>query len=234
MPTQLIAKLIELAYNEAQSELADHEIEDRLLDNLLGKNLDFTTEQGTHGTVQFHSIGQGEKLPSTVVTLQIEGIEFAQDAERLTLDLRYIFYQEYGYGFIFRGPSTKFLITSPFVQKLGPENILVEFTVYGNTVSKVNRCLSIFADVIRTHQETRHQTAIEWYDDRKSEWEDDPEISLQKPIRETISIEDPIEYIYANSNDESYIEDYIKYIDNPHGEMRELIDNRNTYARSEL
>ncbi|GAB3310953.1 hypothetical protein [Haloplanus salinarum] len=234
MPTQLIAKLIELAYNETQSDLAHHEIEDRLLDNLLGKNLDFTTEQGEQATILFHSIGRGKESPSTVVTLQVEGIEFNQDAERLTLDLRYIFYQEYGYNFLFSGTSTKFLITSPFVQRLGPANILIEFAIYGNTVNQVNRCLSILAEVIRVHQATRHQTAIEWYDDHENKWEGDPEITLEEPIRETVSIDDPIEYIYESSNDESYIEDYIRYVDNPRGEIRNLIDNRNTYARSEL
>jgi hypothetical protein len=91
MPTQLIAKLIELAYDETQSDLADHEVEDRLLDNLLGKDLDFTTEQGEQATISFHSLGRGEESPSTVVTLQVKGVEFSQDAERLTLDLRYIF-----------------------------------------------------------------------------------------------------------------------------------------------
>jgi hypothetical protein len=98
----------------------------------------------------------------------------------------------------------------------------------------VNRCLSILADVIRAHQAARHQTAIEWYEDHDDSWEDDPEISLDEPISETLSIDDPIEYIYASSNDESYIEDYIRYVDNPHGEMRDLIDNRNTYAQSQL
>lgn len=234
MPTQLIAKLIELAYNETQSDLAEHEIEDRLLDHLLGKELNFTTEGGTQASVLFHSIGRGTENPSTVVTLQVEGIEFIQDAERLTLDLRYIFYQEYGYNFLFSGPTTKYLITSPFVQRLGPSNILMEFVVYGDTVNQVNRSLSIFADVIRLHQGDRHQAAIEWYDNRKTEWDGDSEITLEEPVRETVSIDDPIEHVYATSNDEAYIEDYIQYIDNPHGETRELIDNRNTYAKSEL
>jgi hypothetical protein len=234
MPTQLVAKLIELAYNETQSDLADHGIEDRLLHNLLGKDLDFITEQGEQGTILFHSIGRGENSPSTVVTLQVKGVEFNQDAERLTLDLRYIFYQEYGYDFLFNGTSTRSLITSPFVQKLGPKNILIEFVVYGNTVSQVNRCLSILTDVIRVHQAARHQTAIERYNDGKDEWEGDPEISLEEPLRETVSIDHPIEYMFASSDDESYIEDYIRYVDNPHGELRDLIDNRNTHAQSDF
>lgn len=230
----IIGKIIELAYNEIQSDLAEHEIEDRLLKSLLGKSLNFTTKNGNEGTVSFHSIGQGKKIPSTIVTLQVEGIEFEQSAERLTLDLRYIFYQEYGYNFLFGGSSTKFLTKSPILQKLGPDNFLIEFAIYGNTVSQVNRCLSIFADLIRDHQASRHQTAIEWYDGQKTEWEGDPEITLDEPIREIASFDDPIETIYATTSDESYIEDYIRYIDDPNGEIRELIDNRNTHAQSDL
>lgn len=233
MPTQLIAKIIEMAHNELSPELSDHEIEHHLLDNLLGKQLNFTTEEGSQGTVRFHSIGRGEESPSTVVTLQVEGIEFNQEVDRLTLDLRYVFYQKYGYNF-FHGIATKFLITSPFVKKLGPDNILIEFLIYGDTVYQVNRCLSIFADVIRMHQGDRHQTAIEWYDERKEEWGDEYEITLEGPVRDTVSIDNPIELLYATGSDESYIEDYIRYIDNPHGETRESIDNQNTYAKSEI
>jgi hypothetical protein len=233
MSTNLIAKLIELAYNETQVELADHGVEDRLLDNLLGKSLNFTTEQGTQATVLFHSIGRGVDSPSTVVTLQVEGVEFEQDADRLTLDLRYVFYQEYGYSFLFSNSSTKFLVVSPFVQKLGPTNILIEFAIYGDTVHHVNRCLSIFADVIQSHQSERHQSAIEWYD-HEAEWDGEPEITLEEPIRETASIDDPLEHISATASDESYVEDYIRYLDDIDDETRELVDNRNTYAQSEL
>lgn len=234
MPTQLIAKFIELGYKEMQSDLPEHEMERRLHDNLLGKRLNFTTEQGTKATIQFHSIGQGKASPSTVVTLQVEGIAFNQDPGRLTLDLRYVFYREYGHKFLFNGSGTKFLIASPFVKELGPDNILIEFAAYGNTVDHINRSLSIFADVIRVHQGDRHQKAIEWYNDREKEWEEDPDITLEKPIEDTASFDDPIEHIYATSNDESYIEEYIQYVDDPHGEARKIIDNRNTYAESEL
>lgn len=92
----------------------------------------------------------------------------------------------------------------------------------------------MFAGVIRVHQGERHQTAIEWYDDRRAEWDGDPDITLEDPIKETASIDDRIEHIYATSNDESYTEDYIRYIDDSHGETRELIDNRNTYAQSKI
>lgn len=233
MVGELIAKLIELAQNEMQSDLAEHEIEDRLLDNLLGKDLNFTTEQGIQANVTFYGIGQGKKNPSTVVTLQVEGIEFEQDADRLTLDLRYVFYQEYGHKFCI-GRPIKFLITSPFVQFLGPENILIRFAVWGNTVHKISRCLPIFANVIREHQSTRHQSAVDLYENKKDDWDGDTEISLEGPIQEPASIEEPIEHIYATSSDENYIEDYIKYIDNTDSETRELIDNRNTFAQSKL
>lgn len=234
MSAQLTAKLMELAYNaynKTQSDLADHEIENRLLDTLLGKDLNFTTKQGTQATVTFHSIGRGKEYPSTVVTLQVEGIEFEQDAERLTLDFRYVFYQEYGRKLAL---ETSFLISSPFIQKLGPTNILIEFAIYGNTVNQINRCLSTFADVIRRHQGDRHQTAIDWYDNHKDEWKSDLEINLKKPVREPGSISDPIEQIYATHSDESYIEEYIRYIDDPDSETRKTIDEKNTYAQSKL
>ena len=234
MPTQLIAKLIELAHNEFQSDLEEHEIENRLVSNLLDRELDFTTEKGEQGTISFHSIGRGKNRPSTVVTLQAKGIEFEQDEQRLSLDLRYVFYEEYGHDFLINNNLTKFLITSPFVQKLGPSNYLIDFVMYGETIYRVNRCLSVFAGVIQAHQSSIHQTAIDWYDNRKSDWDDDPEISLEKPIRGGDPTEEPLEYLYGRSRDETYIGKYIKYIDNADGEMRELIDNRNTYAESEI
>jgi len=234
MPTQLISKLTELAYNEIQSDLSGHEIEGRLVDNLLGKSLNFTTEQGTEASVKFHSIGRGKKSPSTVVTLKVNGIEFEQDEQRLSLDLRYVFYREYGHDFLFTGTPTKFLVTSPFVQELGPSNFLIEFVIYGNTINHVNRCLSVFADVLKSHQGEVHQTAIEWYDDREDEWEENSGVSLEELISETDPTEDPIEYIYTKSDESSYIEEYIEYIDNSGGEARQTIDSRNTYAESEL
>lgn len=232
MATQLFAKLLELAYNEVKSDLDSHEKVDRLIDALLGKNLTFKTDEGEDGEIVVHNIGQGKKKPSTLVTLQIKGIKFYQDPQRLTLDLRYIYYQEYGHAFCF-GTPVKFLLTSPMVRKLGPSNILIEFVLYGDTVSQVNRCLSIFADVVRMHQTDPHQTAIDKYDNEGS-WESSPDIELSEPLREIDPLENPLEHVSQRVNDEVYIKEYIQYIDNPEGEMRRLIDNRNTFAESKM
>jgi hypothetical protein len=234
MPTQLLAKLIDVAYNEVQPDISQYEIENQLLDNLLGKSLSFSTKKGTRATIRFHNIGNGKNTPSTTVTLQVKGVEFIQEPERLTLDLRYIFYKEYGHDFLFRQDSIKFLVQSPFIQKLGPENVLIKCAVYGNTVGHINRSLSIFADLIRLHQDQRHQTAIDWYDNRKEDWDGDQEIELEKPIKEVDPIDKPIEALSEFISEEAYIEEYIQYIDNPYGDTRELIDNRNTYAQSQL
>lgn len=232
MASQIIAKLIELAYNVVQSDLADHEIEDRLIGELVGKSLDFTTEQGEEGTILFHSIGQGKHQPSTVVCLQAKGVEFQQEPGRLSHDMSYIFYKAFGEEFLHNG--TKFLITTPAVQTLGPSNILIEFVMFGNTIHQINRCLAIFAEVIRKHQSELHQTAIDMYDQAGNEWDDSPDISLEDPIDNSITQETPMEYLSTISSEEVYIEEYIKYIDGEDKEFREMIDNRNTFAESEF
>jgi hypothetical protein len=88
--------------------------------------------------------------------------------------------------------------------------------------------------LIRLHQDQRHQTAIDWYDNRKEDWDGDQEIELEKPIKEVDPIDKPIEALSEFISEEAYIEEYIQYIDNPYGDTRELIDNRNTYAQSQL
>lgn len=232
MVTQLFAKLLEVAYNEVKSDLDSHEKVDRLIDALLGKNLTFTTSQGEKGNITIHNIGKGKKTPSTLVTLQVKGINFDQDPQRLTLDLRYIFYQEFGCSFFF-GTPVKFLITSPMVRKLGPSNILIEFVLYGDTISQVNRCLSIFANVVRMHQTDPHQTAMDKYDN-ESGWDDEPEVELSEPLSKIDPLENPLEHVSQRVDDEVYIKEYIQYIDNPEGDLRRLIDNRNTFAESKI
>lgn len=229
-PTPLIPKLIELAYNEAGPDLTEHEIEERLLDYLLGKELKFSTEKNDSAIIRFHSLGRSTD-GGTVVTLEVEGIEFEQEAERLTLDLRYIYYKQYGHQFCFGNP-TKFLTSSPFVQSFSPQRILIEFAVYGETVHHVNRSLPIFADIIKLHQGERHQTAIDWHENQKDELDNESGVNLEEPIQSSKSADEPIEYLYARSDDESYIEEYINYIDNPRGNIRNIIDNRNTFADS--
>jgi hypothetical protein len=231
MSTQLIAKLIEITYSSLKPDLSGYEAEDRLREHLIEKELKFTTEDG-EGRVSFQNIGQGTESPSTVVTLQVKGVEFNQDSRRLTLDMRYVFYQQHGYEMLFSGTTTKFLRTSPFVQKLGPENILIEFVMHGDTVYWVNRCLPIFADVIRHHKSELHQTAVDWYDNREDEWGESVEVSLDTPVNEEVSIDDPIEMISKTADDKSYIEKYIKYLGEPYGDTRRVIDNRNTHASS--
>lgn len=232
MASQIIAKLIELAYNGVQSDLADHEIEDRLIDELVGKSLDFTTEQGDKGTILFHSIGQGKHQPSTVVCLQVTGIEFQQEPKRLSRDMSYIFYKAFGEEFLHNG--TKFLITTPAVQKLGPSNILIEFVMFGNTIHQINRCLAIFAEVIRKHQSELHLSAINMYDHTGSDSGDGLDVSLEEPIDHSVSQDTPMEYLSAVSSEEVYIEEYIRYIDGEDREFRGMIDNRNTFAESEF
>lgn len=117
---------------------------------------------------------------------------------------------------------------------MGSDNILIKFAVYGNAVGHINRSLSIFADLIRSHQAQRHQTAIDWYNNRKEEWVDDLEIELEAPVEEINPVDKPIEAISEVVSEEVYIKEYIQYVDNPYGDMRELIDNRNTYAQSEI
>ncbi|WP_144050391.1 hypothetical protein [Halorubrum persicum] len=158
--------------------VSEHQKEDRLVDNLLGKSLSFTTEDGDKGTIEFHSIGAGGRNPSSVVTLQIKGIDFDQDHNRLTRDLRYIYYKTHGYPFFF-GTPTKFLVTLPLVQKLGDSNILLEFAIYGDTIHRVNRCLAVFAEVIKKHQGKLHQTAIKKYNSNKINIDSDTEVSIK-------------------------------------------------------
>lgn len=231
MSSQLIAKLVEITYSSLKPDLSGYEAENRLIEHLIEKELKFTTRDG-EGQISFQNIGQGTESPSTVVTLQVKGIEFNQDFQRLTLDMRYIFYQQYGHKMLFSGTMTKFLRTSPFVQKLGPENILIEFVMHGDTIYWVNRCLPIFADVVKHHKRELHQTAIDWYDNREAEWEDSVEVSLDAPVGKEVSLDDPIEMMSKTADDRSYIEKYIKYIDEPHGDTRRVIDNRNTHASS--
>ena len=213
-------------------------IESQLLDNLLGKCLNFSTKKGEEATIEFHNIGQGERDPSTTVALQVKGVEFSQEPDRLSLDLRYIFYKQYGYDFLLGPEKINFFIESPFVRKIGPDNILIKFAVYGNTVGHINRSLSIFADLIRLHQADLHQTAIDWYDNRKEGWGSNQEIELEKPIENPThhapQKDTMLESMYEKASEEAYIEKYIQYIHNPHGDTRELIDKRNTHARSEL
>lgn len=232
MATQLIAKLIDITYNSLKPDLSGYELEDRLIKQLLGRKLTFTTEQGEEGQITFQNLGKGTESPSTVVTLQVEGIELNQDEQRLTLDMRYVFYQQYGHEMLFSGSTTKFLRTSPFVQKLGPENILIEFVMHGDTIYWVNRCLPIFADVVQYHQSELHQTAIDWYDNRRETEGDSVEVSLDEPVKREVSLDDPLEFISKVADDESYIEKYVKYIDEPYGETRTMIDSRNTHASS--
>lgn len=238
MPTQLLAKLIDITYKQVQPDVSQHEIESQLLDNLLGKSLNFSTKKGTQATIEFHNIGQGERHPSTTVALQVKGVEFSQEPDRLSLDLRYIFYKQYANDFHLGSEKINFLIQSPFVRKLGPENILIKFAVYGNTVGHINRSLSIFADLIRSHQADLHQTAIDWYDNRKEEWDSNLGVELEKPIENpnhhAPQKDDILEAMYERGREEAYIEEYIDYIHNPHGDAREVIDKRNTYARTEL
>ena len=233
MPSQLLAKLIELAYDETRPNLDEHEKIDRLHEALLGKDLDFTTDQGAQGNISFHNIGQGKRAPSTLITLQSKGIEFTQDTQQLTLDIRYLFYHQYGHQFFFTS-STKFLITLPIIRKLGPRNILIEFLIYGDTFSRVNRCLSIFADIIRLHQADRHQKAIECYNSNEYEWDGGPKINLSGPIKETDSVNNPFEYMSSKTDDEVYIKEYVKYIRDPEGSIRETFDNRSTFAESQM
>lgn len=228
MPDKTFATLIDKIHETIQPDLNEHEIEDRLLDRLMGKKLNFSTTAENQAVIKFHNIARGKKSPSTMVTLQVEGVEFDQNPERLTLDLRYVFYQQYKNS----GLTDKFLITSPFVQELGPENILIKFGIYGNTVFQVNRCLSIFADVVKAHQDDRHQTAIAYYNEQGEEWGSDPDISIDHPIT-------PRDYgvvgiLFNKIQDESYIEDYIRYINDHDGNFRETIDNKNTWAESML
>ena len=238
MPTELLAKLIDITYQQVQPDISQHEIENQLLDNLLGKSLNFSTKEGEQATIEFHNIGQGERQPSTTITLQVKGVKFSQEPDRLSLDLRYIFYKQYGYEFLLGSEKINFLIESPFARKLGPDNILIKFAVYGNTVGHINRSLSIFADLIRLHQADLHQTAIDWCDNRKEEWDGNQEVELEKPI-ETPNHRAPqedimLEAMYEKASEESYINEYIQYIHNPHGDTRKLIDKRNTHARTEL
>lgn len=234
MPTRVLAKLLELTYKEMKADVPEHEIEDRLLDNLLGKSLQFTTEQGQQGCIQFHSIGRGKRSPSTVISLQISGVNFEQGNLRLSLDLRYIYYKEFGHRFMFHGSPSKFLVTSPAVQKLGPNNVLVEFVVYGNTVHQVNRSLEIFAEVVRCHQDQLHQTAIEHCDQYDSTSGDKSCVSFKQSLSGDSLARDSIDLIEKVYSDESYIEEYIGYVNNPKGELRRVMDQRNTYADSEL
>ena len=231
MPSPLFAKLIEITYKAVQADLKDHEIEDRLVDSLLGKSLNFTTEGDSKGTVSFHSIGKGSKNPSSIITLQVEGIEFEQKSTRVTEDLRYIYYNTHGYTFFFGSP-TEFLVTSPFVRKLGPSNILIEFVIYGNTIHQVNRCLTIFAEVIKKYQGELHQTAIEQYENGEIELDDDSSVSLEEPLSEEISQDNPMEFVRTRVDDEVYIKEYAKYLDDDG--FRDMLNNRNTFAESKL
>lgn len=231
MPTQLLAKLLEITYNEVQTDLKEHEKEDRLVDNLLGKSLSFSTKESDNGMIEFHSIGAGKREPSSVVTLQVRGTEFDQDSTRLTRDLRYIYYKTHGYAF-FSGTPTNFLVTPPLVKKLGSSNILIEFVIYGDSIYRVNRCLAIFAKVIKKHQGDLHQTAIEQYDNDEVDADGDSNISLEEPISEEISEDNFIEYTLTATDDEVYIKEYAKYLDDE--SFREIIDDRSTFAESKL
>lgn len=231
MPSQLLAKLIEIAHNAVQADLKSHEVEDRLVDNLLGKSLDFTTEEDQKGTISFHSIGRGSKNPSSIITLQVEGIEFDQESSRLTRDLRYIYYDTHGHTYYFGSPM-EFLVTSPIVQKLGPSNILIEFVIYGDTIHQVNRGLSVFAEVIKKHQSKLHQTAIEQYENGKIELEGDSCVSIEEPLSNEITQNSPLKYIRAIADDEVYIKEYAKYLDE--NSFRDMLNNRNTFAESKL
>jgi hypothetical protein len=230
MESVAIAKLIEASYQGLKSNLDTHEVEDRLINKLLGKELNFTTGQGNKGVIRFQSLGLGKRDPSTAVTLQAEGVEFEQDKRRLTLDLRYVFYQELGHASSV-SDSAGFLISSPIAQKLGPSNILIKFIGYGNTIYRTARFLPIFAGVLRKHQAELHQTAIEVCDEKK--WEADPDIELSAPVSEQSTPDKPWDFMMKRADDISYIREYINYIHN-HGEIREWIDNRNTNAQSKV
>ena len=227
MVSEIAAKLIEITADKVQQDLAGHEIEDRLLRHLLGKRLQFTTSQGTEGAISFHSLGRGQKEPTSVVSLQVEGVEFDQQAPRLQLDLRYIYYTEYGLS-LSSGKSVKFLVTSPIVQKLGPSNILIEFVMYGNTVHRVNRCLNIFTKVIKQHQSSLHQTAISEYDETTIDPNDDVDISLDRPISAEANPPDYMKILANKTSDEQYIEEYIDYLKGTNDGFRQTVDNRNT------
>jgi len=233
MVSEIAAKLIEITADEVRPDLAGHEIEDRLLNHLLGKRLQFTTAQGTEGGISFHSLGRGQKDVTSAVSLQVEGIEFDQQAPRLQLDLRYIYYTEYGHP-LFLGTPVKFLVTSPIVQKLGPSNILIEFVVYGNTVHRVNRCLNIFAKVIKQHQSDLHQRAISEYNETAIDTSDDVEISLDGPISGDATPPDYMEISANEISDEHYIKQYIDYLRDTNGGFRQTVDSKNTYASSKL
>lgn len=232
MYSQVLTKLIEITFNVVQDDISGHEVEDRLVDNLLGKELEFTTQDGSEGVISFHSIGRGSKVPSSVVTLQVKGIEFDQEPSRLSHDLRYIYYKTHGHSF-FVGSPTEFLVTSPFVRKLGPSNILIEFVIYGDTIHQVNRCLAVFAKVIKKHQSSLHQTTIERYKNGNTEFDDDSDVSLEEPLSNQTPSDDPLEITFTIAGDEVYIEEYTKYLDN-YDEFQTLIDNRNTFAESKL
>jgi hypothetical protein len=134
---------------------------------------------------------------------------------------------------MFTAPPTEFLITSPVVQKLGPENILVKFAIYGETPYQVNRCLEVFAEVVRKHQGELHQAAVSKFED--SDFENgEREVSLDGAISSSLSTDGPIKYIQASVNDERYINDYIAYLSVPSGETRRVIDNQNTFASSKF
>ena len=233
MVSEIAAKLIEITADEVRQDLAGHEIEDRLLNHLLGKRLQFTTAQGTEGAISFHSLGRGQKEATSVVSLQVEGVEFDQQAPRRQLDLRYIYYTEYGHSLFF-GTSVKFLVTSPIVQKLGPSNILIEFVIYGNAVHRVNRCLNIFAKVIKQHQSSLHQTAISEYDETAVDTNDDVDISLDRPISVDANPPDYMGILLNKISDEKYITEYIHYLNDTNDGFRQVVDNRNTYASSKL
>lgn len=231
MIPDLFLRIFDYVLKAGQPELEEYQIEDRLIDNLLDKELEFTVEGHGQATIKFHSLGAGKKRPSTVVTTHIEGVEFDRDSQGLTLDFRYIFYKAFGHDFMF-GHPVKFLISPPTVRKLGPDSILVECVIYGDTIHQVNRCLEIFAEVVRRHQHELHQTAIEKYKEI-GRWTDSTEFSLNESITIPPSTADSIDVIHAVTRDESYIEEYIKYMSN-YGEVRRTIDNRNTFAISEM
>jgi len=233
MATSILAKLIELAYDQSQADLPPYEIENRLIDSLLGKSLEFSVDENQIAEISFHGIGRGSERPSTVVSLQVQGVDFEQSTDRLTLDFRYIFYNLFGHDYLFS--NVEFLVTSPTVQKLGEDNILIEFVLYGETVYQVNRSLETFAKLIKTHQSELHQTAIRIYEDHSQEYQSgNYEIRLEEPISSNVPAGKPLHYIRESASDEYYIEEYIEYIDDPEDSNRELIDNRNTFASREL